>query len=147
MIMRNDWEEAFIDASFWIALVNRRDDHHDDAVAQWRFVNENGLRRATTNWTLYEALTNLNSRQSNRHDLALRLLGIVRGPGIVVDDAAAYEQEALRIFAGRADKRWSVVDCASFACIRARRCPLALTYDARDFGQARGEFGFTILSL
>ena len=60
MIMRNDWEEAFIDASFWIALVNRRDDHHDDAVAQWRFVNENGLRRATTNWTLYEALTERN---------------------------------------------------------------------------------------
>ena len=49
MIMMNDWGEAFIDASFWIALVNRRDDHHGDAVAQRRFVNENGLRRATRN--------------------------------------------------------------------------------------------------
>ena len=138
-------DEIFVDASFWIALVSQADGSHRRALLRWGDVVIQPRLRITTNWTLYEALTNLNSRQSNRHDLALRLLDIVRGPDTLVDDAAAYEQEALRIFAARADKRWSVVDCASFACIRARRCDLALSYDMRDFQQAQFEFGFTLL--
>ena len=138
-------DEIFVDASFWIALVSQTDEFHRRALLRWGDVVRQPRPCITTNWTLYEALTNLNSRQSNRHDLALRLLGIVRGPNTLVDDAAAYEQDALRIFASHDDKRWSVVDCANFACIRARRCDIALSYDMRDFQQAQLEFGFTLL--
>ena len=79
----------------------------------------------------------------SRHDLALSLIERAYRRSTVVD-AAQYEGEALEVFRSHSDKRWSVVDCANFVCIRERGAPLALSFD-RDFVQAQGEFMFRAL--
>ena len=135
--------EVFVDASFWIALVHGREEHHREARYRWQMSITNDLILVTTNWTLYEALTFLNSRRRSRHDLAVELLRLAEMTSEVVD-ATQYEQQALDIFVSHSDKRWSVADCANFVCIRERGAPLALSFD-RDFVQAQGEFMFRAL--
>ena len=135
--------EVFADAGFWIALAYERDKHHRDAMNRWQFVTNQDMKLITTNWTLYEALTFLNSRERGRHDLAM---GLLRLTNMMVEiiDASQFEQRALDVFTSHADKRWSIVDCANFVCIRERGAPLALSFD-RDFAQAQVEFGFEAL--
>lgn len=135
----------FVDASFWIALMDRIDQNHAHATEHWRFTSGVEWRRITTNWTLYEALTFLNSRSKARHDLALGLLNLIDTSNTLVVDAAAFEDAALDIFRTHSDKRWSVVDCASFVCIQERQSGFALSYDKRDFRQAQTEFVFRLL--
>ena len=135
--------EVFIDASYWVALVFARDVNNPQSVNQWREITSLGWGILTTNWTLYEAITILNGRRVRRHDLAVHLLNIAQDSAAVVD-ASAYEQEALEIFRSHTDKRWSIVDCANFVCIRERQSTMALSFD-RDFAQAQAEFGFAVL--
>ena len=76
---------------------------------RWQFVTDQDMKLITTNWTLYEALTFLNSRHRGRHDLAM---GLLRLTNMMVEiiDASQFEQRALDLFTSHADKRWSVVD-------------------------------------
>jgi len=115
---------------------------YGEAQRLWNYVQEQRWTKITTNWTLYEAVTILNGKNVRRHDLALELLQLARRTTTIVD-ALAYETEALQIFTRHSDKRWSVVDCASFACIRERQAEFALSFDG-DFAQAQGEFGFIL---
>ena len=109
----------------------------------WNDLSRQQLGLVTTNWTLYEALTHLNSRRIGRHDLAETLLDVARRRALVID-ASQFEQQALDIFVSHSDKRWSVVDCANFVCIRERGSHFALSFD-RDFSQAQTEFAFQVL--
>lgn len=135
----------FVDASFWIALMDIVDQNHSHATEHWRSTSGVEWRRITTNWTLYEALTFLNRREKARHDLALGLLNLIDTSDTLIVDAAPFEDAALDIFRTHSDKRWSVVDCAGFVCIRERQSGFALSYDQRDFRQAQTEFGFRLL--
>lgn len=138
-------EEVFVDASFWIALAHDREERHSEARYRWQMSINDDLIPVTTNWTLYEALTFLNSRQRDRHDLAVELLRLAEVTSEVID-ASQFEQQALDIFVSHSDKRWSVVDCANFVCIRERGTPFALSFD-RDFTQAQDEFSFQVLGF
>ena len=135
----------FIDASFWVARFHPQDQENRLAARWWQRLVQENWNAVTTNWTLYEALTILNSRRVRRHDLALGLMDAARRRTLVVD-AAQYERQALAIFRARSDKRWSVVDCANFVCVRERGAPFALSFD-RDFTQAQSDFKFTILRM
>ena len=97
----------------------------------------------TTSWTLYEPITILNSRRVRRHDLAVSLLNIAQNSAVIADMSDC-EQQALEIFRSHADKRWSVVACANFVCIREPHSAMVLSFD-RDFAQAQAEFGFAVL--
>ena len=136
-------DEVFIDASYWIAVTYPRDHWHENARTLWNMIRENGWRLVTINWTLYEALTALNGR-FGRHDLALALHEMVQNTAVLIVDASEVEDSALHIFRTHSDKRWSIVDCANFVCIRERQSRYALAYD-EDFNQAQAEFGFTRL--
>jgi len=134
---------VFVDASFWVAYIHSEDQYHQASEDLWDRLLGQGVSIITTNWTLYEALTFLNSRRRGRHDLALELFALAQGSGEIVD-ASEYEQQALEIFRSHTDKRWSIVDCANFVCIRERQSTMALSFD-RDFAQAQAEFGFAVL--
>jgi len=138
-------QEVFVDTGFWISLLHRRDQYHDEAETIWQEVKSGKqLPIVTTNWTLYETLTWLNCR-IYRHDLAVRALDfITQLSDIVRIEEAQLETRSLEIFRDHHDKRWSVVDCANFACIESRQCEFALAYD-RNFEQAQLEFSFRLL--
>ncbi len=77
--------------------------------------------------------------------MAIELLVLVE-QAVDIVDASQFEQQALDIFRSHSDKRWSVVDCANFVCIRERGTPFALSFD-RDFAQAQSEFMFQVLGF
>ena len=136
-------DEIFIDASFWFAIALPPDSNHDSANRYWQLILEGDRSTVTTNWTLYEAATILNGRRLGRHDIAIELLDLAERTTTIVD-AATIEDTALNIFTSHADKRWSVVDCANFVCMKECQSLYALSFD-RDFAQAQAEFGFTLL--
>ena len=137
--------EIFIDAGFWIALFYPWDQQHDRARIVWDELMAQQWPSVTTNWTLYEVLTFLNGRP-RRHDLATAALDSVSQLSEIVHiESAELETRSLEIFRGHSDKRWSVVDCASFACIESRNSEFAISYD-RNFEQAQSEFVFQLMT-
>ena len=75
--------------------------------------------------------------------MALKALALAQHQPIIVD-AAKFEDAAASIFRDHADKRWSIVDCANFVCIKQRGTDWGLSFD-NDFAQAQAGFGFTLL--
>jgi predicted nucleic acid-binding protein len=139
-------QDVFVDASFWIAFVYPLDEHSGHARTVWRDIVREKSPVATTNWTLYEALTWLSCRLQ-RHDLAVQALDIVSQLSEIIHiEEAQLESRSLEIFRSHTDKQWSVVDCASFACIEQRQCEYALSYD-HNFEQAQREFKFRLLGF
>ena len=135
--------EIFLDTSFWIGLLYPQDHYHSLARTTWENMVRERWGTVTTNWTLYETLTFL-SCSYGRHDLAIRALDFVSQLSEIVHvEEANLENRSLDIFRRRSDKRWSVVDCANFACIEHRQSEFALLYD-RNFTQAQNEFSFRL---
>jgi predicted nucleic acid-binding protein len=79
-----------------------------------------------------------------RYDIAVEAFDLVAASAVIVRiEEARLENRSLEIFYRNVDKRWSVFDCANFACIEQRQCQYALSYD-RNFEQAQGEFKFLL---
>ena len=137
--------ELFVDASFWTALFYSPDQRHPEALTIWREIIAARWGTVTTNWTLYETLTFLTGR--GRHYVALQVHTFVsQSTSIVHIENAGLEDRSLEIFRQHSDKRWSVVDCANFACIEQNQCEYALAYDG-DFRQAQAEFKFNVFGV
>jgi predicted nucleic acid-binding protein len=128
----------FVDTSFWVALRNRRDAHHDEAVellehnAAVPLVTSNHVRGET--WTFL--------RRRSGHGAAVDFLDAVRSsPRVEVMFANdGVEDDALRWLRRHDEREYSFVDATSFAIMRARRIREALAFDG-DFAAA----GFTEL--
>jgi uncharacterized protein len=128
---------VFADAFYFIARLNRRDQHHDRVVAFSRTLRASLL---TTDWILMEvadALAESESRSRVR-DFIFHLRG---SPGCEVISASRdLLDRALDMYNQRADKKWTLTDCTSFVAMRERGVSEALTAD-HHFEQA----GFTAL--
>ncbi len=127
----------FADTSYYVALLNPRDEHHRAAqtlTAQF----EGSL--ITTDWVLTE-LANFLSCGRNR-SLFLSLLADLReDPSVtIVRYDHALHELGLELFERRPDKDWSLTDCVSFVVMQQHQLLEALTAD-HHFEQA----GFRIL--
>ena len=123
----------FVDTSFWIALRNRRDPHHEEAEALLRQFSDAAL--VTSNHVRGETWTYLRRRAG--HGAAVGFLDAVeRSPRIrvlVVD--AKQEDEALRWLRRHDEREYSFVDATSFALMRTSKIRQALAFDG-DFTAA-----------
>ncbi len=122
----------FADASFWIALVDRRDAHHLIAV-EWSLKISGQI--VTTEAVLLETV-NAFSRPDWR-DKVIALVDHILGREdveVVPMTQAAWER-AWKLFKERSDKSWSLTDCMSFDVMRERGLVDALTGDSH-FAQA-----------
>ncbi len=130
----------FVDTSFWVALRNRRDPHHTQAVgllkkhADSRLVTSNHVRGET--WTFL--------RRRMGHSSAVDFLDAVdRSERITVLRVEDDLEEKARAWLRRRDEReYSFVDSTSFAMMRSRGITQALAFDG-DFAAA----GFIELRL
>ncbi len=50
-------EPVFVDASAWVAIANRKDRYHDEALRVYRHLLRSGIPLISSTWTAYEALT------------------------------------------------------------------------------------------
>ena len=123
---------VFADTFYYLALVNATDNRHQEALdytaAYQGFI-------LTTSWVLVElgdALARLTTRPA-----FLQVLAQLRtDPDVSIVPPSPVEfEEALRLFAARPDKEWSLTDCISFVVMQRESITEALTGD-RHFEQA-----------
>ena len=65
----------FVETGAWIALSNRKDKNHDDAVAIYRNLKQSRERLLTTDHVINETVTRLRSRRSK----AFQFLDVIGG--------------------------------------------------------------------
>jgi len=137
-------QPVFVDASAWVALTNRRDRNHQEAVQIFRRLLESSTLLITTTWTSYEALTIVKSRLG--YSQAERLWDRVKSRAVVdliwIDEPI--ERESLKVFWRYKDKMWGVVDCSSLVVMKSVGCRQAFAYDGH-FLEASRQFGFAVV--
>lgn len=123
----------FVDTSFWVALRNRRDNHHDAALAL--FEEHGSQPLLTSNHVRGETWTFLGRRAG--HGPAVGFLdALERSPRVAVTLVSEpLEADALRWLRRHDEREYSWVDATSFAIMRAGRMLSALAFDD-DFSAA-----------
>lgn len=130
----------FADTSYWIALLNPRDELHRKAVAA---SNNYGVGQIVTSEMIFaELLNGLSSYGHQFRDAASRAVKrLLANPNVwVVPQTTEQFKRALERYEAVRDKSWSLTDCASFLIMEAEGIEVALTHD-RHFAQA----GFQVL--
>ena len=128
---------VFADAFYFVARLNRRDQHHDRVVA---FSRNFRARLLTTDWVLMEVADAL-AKSECRPRVRDFILHLRQAAGSeVVPASREVLDRALELYHQHADKEWTLTDCAAFVVMRERGVTDALTGD-KHFEQA----GFTAL--
>jgi predicted nucleic acid-binding protein len=123
---------VFTDAFYFVARLNRRDQHHQRAL---QFSRDLRARLLTSDWVLMEvadALAESECRGRVR-DFILHLRA--SAPCEIVPASRELLDRALDFYHQRADKKWTLTDCVSFVIMRERAVTDALTGD-KHFEQA-----------
>ncbi len=125
----------FVDAVYWIALLNPRDALHQRAVSFSRSLDQTLL--VTTEMVLTELLNAFAERGTAFRHAAIQLVQRLRQDANtrIVPQTSAQFDDALELYRNRQDKEWSHTDCASFRAMENDHITEALTYD-QHFEQA-----------
>jgi uncharacterized protein len=122
--------EVFADTGYWIAIINRRDGLHQRAMA----VSEKLQRPhtiVTPEMVLVEVLNMFSNEGEYLREVAARAVQTITNDAgvVVVPQTRKLFREALNLYQSRADKGWSLTDCASFVIMKRRHINEALTDD------------------
>ena len=125
---------VFADTSYWIALVNPRDQLHAKAVSVTRQLSS--IRIMTSEMVLTEVLNSFSDAGQLRQAVGGMVQKLRSNRDIIVAPQTTEQFEsALQRYKQSADKRWSLTDCASFQVMEAEQIQAALTHD-QHFAQA-----------
>ena len=129
--------EVFADTSGWANFFVRTERHHAQAallIAQWK---QEERRVVTTNYVMSELIALFTSPLNVSRPTVLRYIDVIRStPWVeIVHIDPSLDAAAWKLLAERSDKKWSLVDCASFVVMEERNLTDALTAD-RHFEQA-----------
>jgi predicted nucleic acid-binding protein len=128
---------VFADAFYFVALVNRADQHHRKAVAAAEKLDSSIV---TTEWVLAEFADAL-AESASRRIVPQFIQQLRNDPKIkIVTASGELFQRGLDLYQQRPDKKWSLTDCISFVVMNDEELREALTGD-EHFQQA----GFTAL--
>jgi predicted nucleic acid-binding protein len=123
---------VFADAFYFVARLNRRDQHHERVL---KFSRSFRASLLTSDWVLMEvadALAESESRARVR-DFILHLRQSAACS--IVPASRDLLDRALSLYHQHADKEWTLTDCVSFVIMRDQDVTDALTGD-RHFEQA-----------
>ena len=124
---------VFFDTSTYVAITDKDDQFHGQAVALVGVIAEHRLPRVTTNYVLAETYTRIRRKMS--HAAAVQFGDSIRrdqGAGRleVVYAHEALDDKAWSLFKQYADQRFSFVDCVSFAWLRQNPHVEAFAFDS-----------------
>jgi len=123
---------VFADAFYFVARLNRRDQHHERVL---KFSRDFRACLLTSDWVVMEvadALAESESRARVR-DFILHLRQSAACE--IVPASRELLDRALSLYHQHADKEWTLTDCVSFVIMRDRNVTDALTGD-KHFEQA-----------
>ena len=120
---------VFVDASYWIAIINPRDQWHDAAKMARRKLGN--VRLVTTEEVLIELLNGFSrSGEDFRKRTAAAVRAISRDPNVkVIPQTRDSFARGLDRYENRLDKEYSVQDCISFVSMEDDDITDALTSD------------------
>lgn len=128
----------FVDTSFVLALINERDQYHDQAEnLSYKF--ENSLL-ITTDAVLLEIG---NAMAKDFREEAVAIIKVLQSSQRVevIEIGRRLFDKGLEVYEKYDDKTWGLVDCISFVVMQESGITEALTFDG-DFTQA----GFLVVS-
>ena len=125
-------KKVFADTAYFLALLNRDDALHGEAL---RVTDQGGFTMVTTAWVMTE-LADAYSSACHREGF-LRFYRFLKGdPRTELIEASAEQfDKGIELYSRRLDKDWSLTDCISFVVMKDRGIQDALTGD-HHFEQA-----------
>jgi len=123
---------VFVDTGAWIALSDKSDVHHLDAVAIYTRLKQRRERFLTTDYVIDETVTRL--RYDAGHPIAVQFLELLEqsesaGSLRIARLDAALFKDAVVIFRQYDSVVLSFTDCASFAACRLHNVHEAFAFD------------------
>src|SRR5918911_2535025 len=126
---------VFLDTAYIYALVNTRDQWHEQALSWQRRLATERRKLVTTELILVEIADGL-AAVKFRSQAAAILATLQSNPFVtIVSFSSQLLAEALDLYRSRPDKDWGMTDCVSFVMMRERGLSEALTMD-EHFQQA-----------
>ena len=127
-------KQVFADTSYWIAMLNPRDQLHEKAVAVSEEISV--ARVVTSEMVLTELLNAFSESGAQLRRLVAKKANALGGNRnvLVVPQTPEQFSNAVRRYEQAADKSWSLTDCASFQIMEDKGITMVLTYD-RHFTQ------------
>ena len=132
---------VFGDASYWIALLNPRDQWHERANSATERL-EDDCSIVTSEMVLVELLNHFSEYgEAKRGEVAGMVKALAANPSVeIVPQTTEQLWAAVEYYEARPDQTWGLTDCASFRLMEAMGISDALSSDS-DFAQA----GFRLL--
>ena len=120
----------FVDSGAWIALLNRRDQHHGDALAIYNDLVQQNTQFLTTDYVIAETV----NRLRDNHLVAVQFLDLIEGSKAtgaltVVEIDSVLFQEAEGLFRQYDTAGFSFTDCTSFAVCQQCNISEAFAFD------------------
>ncbi|HEX9973159.1 MAG TPA: PIN domain-containing protein [bacterium] len=133
-------EELFVDTSYFIALVNTRDENHLLAKEWADEITSRNLKCHISIPIIFEVADGFAKLQ--RREIGTDLINNVLSSDnyIVHSFSDIIYQQAWQLYASRKDKEWGLTDCYSFELMKEQNLKKALTAD-KHFEQ----YGYEIL--
>ena len=121
--------EIFGDTAGWANLLDRSQPFHAIARRIYNDIRQQRVRIVTTNYVLAELVSLLLNPLQMPHTQIVQFVNDIKTSPIVeiVYIDPILDAEAWDLFQRRPDKRWSLVDCASFVVMQKRGITEALT--------------------
>ena len=120
---------VFVDTSAFLAIKNRRDSLHKEALALKQRVLDTGKSLVTSDYVLDESYTIIRLRAGHR--LAVEFGEELRASDLIRIEYLTPEviEDAWSLFKRFADKEFSFTDCTSFALMERLKINSAFTFD------------------
>jgi predicted nucleic acid-binding protein len=127
---------VFLDTAYVYALVNTRDQWHEQAVEWQRKLAGDRRPVITTQLILVEIADGLAAVKFRAQAVQI-VITLQSNPFVeVIPLSSQLLSDAIDLYRSRPDKNWGLTDCASFVTMRERALLDALTVD-EHFRQAR----------
>ena len=128
--------KLFIDASAFIARLDKKDAHHDAAIEVFSAIVRGAYkynRLYTSNYVLDESVTHILYRRK-RHDHALRMLDLITNSQYITMlwVTESVQSEAISLFRKYPDQLLSITDCTSAILMTDYNIDAIFTFDG-DF--------------
>ena len=118
--------DAFVDTSFVVALVNKKDQHHSVAIDLAERCDGPGL--VTTDAILLE-IGNALSRNFKQQSVEVIEHFLTSGNVKIVHLHPPLFRKAFELYKSHSDKLWGLIDCVSFVVMRELTINDALTFE------------------
>ena len=122
-------QQVFADTSFWIALLDKADQHHGEAVNAFRKLSASRIDLFTSEFVVFETATYLNCSLKNHAIASAFMLSLSPSSVSVIPVEGAMIEKARRIFLKYDDIPLSFVDCYSFALMTELHMRLFAGFD------------------